>query len=130
MAAQEIVAGPHREPHQPVFERSFAAKTLQLLIGFEPHLLDDVLDLTFAPGITAGSSKDAGRIFLDQRLEAGGVAFQHRRYEFRFGPFHRLRTMPDGQRRPKGVFLAEGVKSSKRPSSREAPSSRSDSRRP
>src|SRR5690348_15461913 len=93
-----------------MFERGLTAKTLQFLIGLEPDFLDDVFDLAFAAGIAAGSGENAGGILLNQRLKAGGIAFQDCRYQFRFGPFHRWRTMPDGQRNPKAVFLARDLK--------------------
>ena len=63
-------------------------KLFKLVKRLEPDFLRDVLDLAFAAGITARGGEDARRIFLDERLEAGGVAFQHRRNQFRFSPFH------------------------------------------
>src|SRR6266516_1465357 len=74
-----------------MLERRFAAKAAQFLKRLEPDFLRNVLDLAFQAGISAGRGKDARRVLLDQRLKACGIAFQHRRDQLRFGPFHRVR---------------------------------------
>src|SRR5260370_18583790 len=88
MAAKEIITSPHGQPHQPVLERGFAAETAEFLEGLHPDLLRDVFDLAFPSRVTASRSKNARRIFLNQRLEASGVALQNGGYQLRFGSFH------------------------------------------
>jgi hypothetical protein len=88
VAAQEIVAGADGQAHQPMFKGSFATDASEFVEGFEPDFLYDVLDLAFPAGVTTGGGKNARGVFHDQRLEAGGVALQHRGNEFRVGSFH------------------------------------------
>ena len=56
MPAQKIVTRPHRQPHQPVFERGLAAKGGQLLERLHPNFLDDILDLAFPEFRTEGGT--------------------------------------------------------------------------
>src|SRR6266852_3761130 len=88
MAAQKVVTGAHRQAHQPMFERRFAAKTTQLQVSLAPNLLDNVFDFRLATGITARGGKDARRITGDQRFETGRIALEHRGYEVRIGLLH------------------------------------------
>src|SRR2546429_1571066 len=96
MAAEEIITSAHCQAHQPMFERGFATKAFELLKGLKPDFLDDVLDLAFAAGVAASGGKDAGRILLDQRLEAGRITFEHCSDEIRFATFHRARGAARG----------------------------------
>ena len=71
-----------------MLEGRFAAEALQPLERLKPDVLGDVLDLALAPRIAPRGGKNARGILLDQRLKAGGIAFQHCRYQLRIGPFH------------------------------------------
>src|SRR5436190_10825859 len=88
MPAQKVEARPHRQPHQPMFERRFPTKTRQLLVGLHPHLLDDVLHLAFTPRITTRGRENPWRVLCNQWLEAGRIAFEHGGYQLRFRGFH------------------------------------------
>ena len=92
MGSKKIVARPDRQAHQPMLERRFASKTAELLERLDPNLLHDIFHLAFAPGITARGAKNPRRIFLDQWLEAGGVASQHSGNEIRFRRVHESMT--------------------------------------
>ena len=72
VGAEKIVARPHRQAHQPMLKRCFAAEAAEFLKGLDPHFLGDVLDLAFQAGVAPDGGKDAGRILLHQRLEARG----------------------------------------------------------
>src|ERR1044071_5112576 len=88
MSAQKIVAGANGHAHEPMFERCFTAKTSKFFKCLEPDGLRDVFDLAVATRVATRGGKNARRKFLNQRLEARGVALEHRRNQFRFGSFH------------------------------------------
>src|SRR6266542_3522776 len=56
--------------------------------SLEKHLLDDVFDLAFASSVTVGGGEDSRLVFYQEWFEAGGVATQHGRDQFRVGSFH------------------------------------------
>ena len=88
VGAEKIVASPHGQAHEPMLKWRVTPKTAQLLKRFDPDLLNDVLHFAFQPGIAPGGGKDARRIFLDQWLEARGVALKGGRDQLRVGAFH------------------------------------------
>src|SRR5207248_9252636 len=93
MAAQKVVTGPHRQPHQPVLERRFPAKTAQLLVRLGPDFLHDVFDFRFAPGIAAGGRKNTRGIAGHQRFERGRIALEHRGYKLRIAMLHQAESV-------------------------------------
>src|SRR5690348_14398432 len=71
-----------------MLEWRLSAEALQSLEGLQPDLLNDILHLALAPGIAAGRCENPWRIFLNQRLKARSIPFQHPRDQLRLGQFH------------------------------------------
>ena len=46
-----------------MFERGFAAVSVELLIGFDPHFLHHVFDLALPPGIASRRREKSGEYF-------------------------------------------------------------------
>lgn len=66
MGAEEVVAGAHRDAHEPVLERRFEPEAGQPFETLEKHLLNDVLHLGLAAGIAAGGGEDARLMASDE----------------------------------------------------------------
>src|SRR5206468_222645 len=56
--------------------------------SLKKHFLDDVFDFAFASSVTAGGGEDSRLVLYQEWLEAGGVATQRSRDQFRVGSFH------------------------------------------
>ena len=77
MFAKEIVARPHRHPHEPVLKGRFTTEARQLLKRLGPDLLNDVLNLALTAGVAAGRRENARRVTSHERLEARGIPVAH-----------------------------------------------------
>jgi hypothetical protein len=85
MNAQEIIAGADRHPHEPVVERCLEPKSRKALECFHEHLLDDVLDLILAAGVSPRGREDPRLVPHDEVFELPWRPREHKPYEFFIG---------------------------------------------
>ncbi len=98
---KKIVTRPHRHPHEPVFERRLAPETGKLGKRLEPGLPARCP----RPRCHGGRSgarwrRRAGNTFWTSGSKLAGVAFQHRRNQLRFSPFH-FESVPEKRSKSK-----------------------------